>query len=92
MMCHLTKMLFCAAFLAIAAGPVRAEDPGDMKGRHPEMEARHEQMKQEMRKMEDAQRAEQRAMEDRHQSERKALRDKHMQEREALRQKMAPKK
>ena len=92
MMRHAAKTLFCAAIFTIAAGPLHAEGPGDMKGRHEGMEAMHEQMKQQVRQMEDSHRAEQRAMEDRHQSERKALRDKHMKEREALRQKMAPNK
>jgi hypothetical protein len=92
MMRHTAKALLCAAIFAIAAGSVHAEGPGDMKGKHQEMEAKHEQIKQQMRQMEDSQRAEQRAMEDRHQAERKAMRDKHMKEREALRQKLAPSK
>jgi len=92
MMRHAAKTFICAAIFAIAAGPLHAEGPGDMKGRHQEMEAKHDQMKQQMRQMEDSQRTEQRAMEDRHQSERKTLRDKHMKEREALRQKLPPKK
>jgi len=92
MMRHTARTLFCAAIFAIAAGPLHAEGPGDMKGNRPEMEAKHEQMKQQMRQMEDSQRAEQRAMEDRHQSERKALREKHTKERDAVRQKSAPNK
>lgn len=92
MMRHTAKTLFCAAIFVIAAGPLHAQGPGDMKGKHQEMEVKHEQIKQQMRQMEDGQRVEQRAMEDRHQSERRALRDKHMKEREALRQKMAPNK
>jgi len=87
---HTVNALFFAAVLALAAAPLHAEGPGEGKGRHPEMEAKHEQMKQELRKLEDSQRTEQRAMEDRHQGERKAMRDKHMKEREALRQKMGP--
>ena len=92
MMRPTAKALFYAAIFAIAAGPLHAEGPGDMKGRQQEMEAKNEQVKQKMRQLEDSQRAEQRAMEDRHQSERKTLREKHMKEREALRPKTGPNK
>lgn len=84
--------LFCAAALTLAAAPLHAEGPGgDMKARQQEREGQHEQMKKDMRQIEDKQRQEQRDLQDRHEKERKALQEKHMQEREALRQKMSPK-
>ncbi|KAF0163613.1 MAG: hypothetical protein FD157_2943 [Rhodocyclaceae bacterium] len=84
--------LLGAAALALAATPLHAEGPGgDMKAKQQEREARQEQMKKEMRQMEDKQRQEQRDLEDRHHKERKSLHEKHEQERNALRQKMAPK-
>lgn len=87
---HAVIALLSAAAFA-ASSPLRAEGPGgDMKARHQEREARQEQMKKEMRTIEDKQRQEQRDLEDRHHKERKALHEKHEQERQALRQKMAP--
>jgi hypothetical protein len=91
---HAVITLLGAAALALAATPLHAEGPGGPggdKARQQEREAKHEQMKKEMRQMEDKQRQEQRDMEDRHQKERKALHEKHEQERDALRQKPAPK-
>ena len=88
---HAVISLLGAATLALAAAPLHAEGPGgDMKAKQQEREARQEQMKKEMRQMEDRQRQEQRDLEDRHHKERKTLHDKHEQERDALRQKMAP--
>lgn len=84
--------LFSAAILALAAAPLHAEGPGgDMKARQQEREAKQEQMKKDMRQIEDRQRQENRDMEDRHHKERKALHEKHEQERDAIRPKMSPK-
>ena len=89
---HAAITLFSAATLALAAAPLHAEGPGgDMKARSQEREARQEQMKKDMRQMEDKQRQEQRDLEDRHHKERKALHERHEQERDAIRQKMSPK-
>ena len=89
---HAAITLLSAATLALAATSSYAEGPGgDMKARQQEREARQEQVKKEMRQVEDRQRQEQRDLEDRHHKERKSLHDKHEQERDALRQKMAPK-
>jgi Spy/CpxP family protein refolding chaperone len=89
---HAAISLLGAVTLALAATPLHAEGPGgDMKARQQEREARQEQMKKDMRQIEDRQRQENRDMEDRHHKERKALHEKHEQERDALRQKMSPK-
>jgi len=89
---HAAITLLGAATLAFFAAPLYAEGPGgDMKAKHQEREAKQEQMKKEMRQVEDRQRQEQRDLEDRHHKERKALHEKHEQERDALRQKLAPK-
>ena len=80
------------ACLALVAAPLHAEGPGgDMKAKQQEHEARQEQMKKDMRQIEDRQRQENRDLEDRHQKERKALHEKHEQERDAVRQKMQSK-
>ncbi|MCF8178829.1 MAG: hypothetical protein K9J74_10010 [Sulfuritalea sp.] len=83
--------VLAAALLAIAVAPANAEGPpNDMKAKQQDRESKREQMKIDMRQMEDRQRKEQRDLEDRHDNERKAMRDKHMKERESVRQKLQP--
>lgn len=91
-MTRTTTLSLLAAIILGLAAPAIAEGPAhDMKAKQQEKESKHEQMKNEMRQMEDRQRQEQRGLEDRQDNERKAMRDKHMKERESLRQKMGPK-